>query len=329
MSNPVLRVEDLHIRIGKGVNVVRGLSFDVSEGETVCIVGESGCGKSVSALSILRLLPPIINVNQGRILLDGRDLLEMSEADMRRVRGNEIAMIFQEPMSSLNPLRTIGFQIAEVLMLHKGMSRAAARDRVIELLETVQIPDAASRFDEYPHQLSGGMRQRVMISMALACQPRVILADEPTTALDVTIQAQITSLLRDLREKFGTAIVLITHDMGLVAENADRVVVMYAGHKVEEASVQEFFERPTHPYSRGLLGSLPRLGQSLGEDKNKLREIPGTVPPFDELPAGCPFVGRCAYADQLCAVQMPPFERQAADHVCACWHPQGAKGVVR
>ena len=329
MSDPILRVEDLHIRIGGRFDVVRGLSFDVHEGETVCVVGESGCGKSISALSVLRLLPPIIKVTQGRVQLEGRDLLTMSEAEMRRIRGNEIAMIFQEPMSSLNPLRTIGFQIAEVLMLHKGMSRGAARERAIELLDTVHIPDAARRVDEYPHQLSGGMRQRVMISMALACQPRVILADEPTTALDVTIQAQITDLLAELQEKFGTAIVLITHDMGLVAENADRVVVMYAGRKVEEAPVQEFFDRPMHPYSRGLLGSLPKLGQSLEDEKAKLQEIPGTVPAFNELPAGCPFTGRCTFADDRCAETMPGFERFSADHQCACWHPQGESGGVR
>lgn len=232
-------------------------------------------------------------------------------------------MIFQEPMSSLNPLRTIGFQIAEVMTLHLGLSRSAALTRAAELLELVHLSDPRQRLDDYPHQLSGGMRQRVMLAMALACEPLVLLADEPTTALDVTIQAQITRLLAEMQNKFGTAVVLITHDMGLVAENADRVVVMYAGRKVEEAPVQAFFRHPRHPYSRGLLASLPQFGDKHSERKSRLKEIPGIVPTLDELSRGCPFTTRCEHASQHCHEHFPEYDKVGVDHVVACWHPQG------
>jgi oligopeptide/dipeptide ABC transporter ATP-binding protein len=246
----------------------------------------------------------------------------LPDADLRRIRGKDIAMIFQEPMSSLNPLLTVGNQIAEVMMLHQGLSKKAALQRAAELLEIVQIPDARRRLSEYPHQLSGGMRQRVMIAMALACDPRVILADEPTTALDVTVQAQITDLMTRLQRDYGTAIVLITHDMGLVAENADRVVVMYAGRKVEEAPVEQFFANPSHPYSRGLLAALPQLGSSLENKSGRLQEIPGVVPRLADLPPGCPFQPRCASATAKCGLEEPPFERVGTDHIVACWHPE-------
>ena len=322
-SHAVLEVDDLHVEIAGRAAVVNGLSFRVNAGETVCLVGESGCGKSISALSVLRLLPPVARVRGGAVRLDGKNLLDLDERALRRIRGNDVAMIFQEPMSSLNPLRTIGFQIAEVMMLHRSLSRAEAWDRAGELLETVHLPDGRRRLDDYPHQLSGGMRQRVMIAMAIACDPRVILADEPTTALDVTIQAQITELLAEMQRAFGTAIVLITHDMGLVAENADRVVVMYAGRKVEEAPVEAFFRRPSHPYSRGLLGSLPQLGSTPAGGRARLPEIPGTVPAFDDLPPGCPFATRCGHVTETCRTDFPPYETVGADHVVACWHPQG------
>ncbi|MET3662945.1 ABC transporter ATP-binding protein [Aquamicrobium ahrensii] len=320
-SAPVLEFSNLHVRFFDEFDVVSGLSFSVQQGETLCIVGESGCGKSMSALSALGLLPPMARISEGEIRLDGRNIADLSDRDLRKVRGKEIAMIFQEPMSSLNPLMTVGEQIAEVLVLHQDLSRKAALERAAELLEIVQIPDAQRRLSDYPHQLSGGMRQRVMIAIALACNPRVLLADEPTTALDVTVQAQITDLLGKLQQDFGTAIVLITHDMGLVAENADRVVVMYAGRKVEEASVERFFSQPSHPYSRGLLGALPKLGSSLQEKSERLREIPGVVPKLSGLPAGCPFQPRCGEATSVCAEKPPPFEVVDTNHIVACWHP--------
>ena len=322
MNSSVLEVDNLHVTFFDRFEVVSGLSFSVQKGETVCLVGESGCGKSISALSILRLLPRGARISGGTVRLDGQDLPALREPELRRIRGNQIAMIFQEPMSSLNPLRTIGFQIAEVMMLHQKLSRDEAFARAVELLEIVHMPDAPRRIHDYPHQLSGGMRQRVMIAMAIACDPRVILADEPTTALDVTIQAQITELLAEMQRKFGTAIVLITHDMCLVAENADRVIVMYAGQKVEEAPVDEFFRRPTHPYSRGLLGSLPQLGATRSGGRGRLPEIPGTVPAFDELPSGCPFSTRCGHATDKCRQRRPEFETIDRDHAVACWHPQ-------
>ena len=322
MSIAILEINNLHVQIDNQFSVVNGLSFSVRPGETVCLVGESGCGKSISALSVLRLLPSAARTTAGEIRFNGINLLNLKEKELCQIRGNDIAMVFQEPMSSLNPLRTIGFQIAEVMMLHKGLSRTAAWTRAAELLETVHIPDARKRLDDYPHQLSGGMRQRVMLAMAVACEPAVILADEPTTALDVTIQAQITKLLAEMQGKFGTAIVLITHDMGLVAENADRVVVMYAGRKVEEAVVEEFFDHPMHPYSCGLLGSLPQLGMINSSRQGRLKEIPGTVPALHDLPSGCPFSTRCEYSDKICQEQFPMYDTVGIEHILACWHPQ-------
>ncbi len=304
------------------VRAVDGVSFAVAPGETLAVVGESGCGKSVTALSVLRLIPsPPGRIVGGSIRFAGRDLLALGEAEMRAVRGNEISMIFQEPMTSLNPVLTIGRQIAETLTLHQGLDRAAALDRAAEMLRLVHIPEVRRRLGEYPHQLSGGMRQRVMIAMALACNPKVLIADEPTTALDVTIQAQILDLMRELQAKIGAAIVLITHDLGVVAEMAQRVVVMYAGRKAEEAPVAALFGRPLHPYTRGLLHSVPRLGASLaGDAAPRLVEIPGTVPSQREAVAGCAFAARCSFATGLCQREAPPFEEKTPGHFAACFH---------
>ena len=302
------------------VRAVDGVSFSVHAGETLAIVGESGCGKSVTSLSILRLIasPPGRTV-AGSIRFKGRELLSLSEPEMRKVRGDEISMIFQEPMTSLNPVLTVGRQIAESLTLHRGLSRAAAHARAVEMLALVNIPEPGRRVSEYPHQLSGGMRQRVMIAMALACSPKLLIADEPTTALDVTIQAQILDLMRGLKEKTGAAIVLITHDLGVVAEMAQRVVVMYAGRKVEEAPVAELFARPRHPYTQGLLHSIPRLGATVTGKRNRLEEIRGMVPSMREAIPGCVFAPRCAYATERCRTEYPPLEQKAGGHVVACW----------
>jgi peptide/nickel transport system ATP-binding protein len=326
---PLLRVENLqthfHTRDGV-VRAVDGVSFDVLPGETLAIVGESGCGKSVTAMSILRLLPmPPARIVDGRIEFEGRNLLDLPEPEMRRIRGNAIAMIFQEPMTSLNPVLTIGRQIAEALVLHRGMSEADAMTRAIEMLRKVHMPEAERRVKQYPHELSGGMRQRVMIAMALACGPRLLIADEPTTALDVTIQAQILELMRELRESIGksagASIILITHDLGVVAEMAHRVVVMYAGRKVEEAPVEELFARPRHPYTRGLLGSMPHLGDSVEETGKRLVEIPGMVPSLKEAMPGCLFAPRCPNASERCRTDVPPLESHGPGHWAACWHP--------
>ncbi|MGK0172423.1 MAG: peptide/nickel transport system ATP-binding protein [Gammaproteobacteria bacterium] len=311
------------------VTAVNGVSFDVHAGETVGVVGESGCGKSVTALSILRLVAdPPGRIVSGEILLDGRDLLSVSEQEMKKIRGNDISMIFQEPMTSLNPVITIGHQIAESLILHQGMTRKEALIRAIEMLELVRIPEAAKRIKEYPHQLSGGMRQRVMIAMAVSCNPKVLIADEPTTALDVTIQAQILDLILNLQKDLGTAVVLITHDLGVVAETAKRVVVMYAGRKVEESDVEGLFAKPMHPYTEGLLSSVPHLGVIASEDPSaatepgdvRLTEIPGIVPALINLPPGCTFAPRCPYADEQCRNSYPPYEEKMAGHWSACWH---------
>jgi len=320
---PLLEVEGLKTHFFTRDGVVRavdGVSFSVRAGETLAIVGESGCGKSVTSLSILRLIasPPGRTVG-GSIRFEGRDLLGLSEPEMRQVRGNEISMIFQEPMTSLNPVLTIGRQIAESLVLHRGLSRAAAHARAVEMLALVNIPEPARRVREYPHQMSGGMRQRVMIAMALACSPKLLIADEPTTALDVTIQAQILDLMRGLKEKTGAAIVLITHDLGVVAEMAQRVVVMYAGRKVEEAPVDALFAQPRHPYTQGLLRSIPRLGATAGGARNRLEEIRGMVPSMREAIPGCVFAPRCAYATERCRIEYPPLEEKAAGHTVACW----------
>src|SRR5579875_3730699 len=279
----LLEIDRLQTHFGTPDGVVRaveGVSFNIDAGETVAVVGESGCGKSVTAMSILRLIPQPPGRIAGAIRFEGRNLLELTEPEMRKLRGNDISMIFQEPMTSLNPVLTVGRQIGETLRLHQGLSGRDAERRSVEMLDLVGIPEARRRVREYPHQLSGGMRQRVMIAMALACNPKLLIADEPTTALDVTIQAQILDLMFDLKRRLGSAIMLITHDLGVVAEMAERVVVMYAGRKVEEAPVREIFAHPLHPYTRGLLGAVPKLGSSLrsNDARSKLTEIPGLVP---------------------------------------------------
>ena len=322
---PILDIADLRTWFFTRDGVVRavdGVSFHVIPGETLAIVGESGCGKSVTALSILRLIPsPPGRIVSGAIRFAGRDLLGLSEAEMRQVRGNEISMIFQEPMTSLNPVLTIGRQIAETLTLHQGLDHKAALDRAADMLRLVHIPEAQRRLTEYPHQLSGGMRQRVMIAMALACNPKLLIADEPTTALDVTIQAQILDLMRELKQKIDAAIVLITNDLGVVAEMAQRVVVMYAGRKAEEAPVGRLFRRPLHPYTKGLLASVPRLGASLDHERApRLAEIAGTVPSLREPIPGCPFEARCAFATDICHREMPAFDEKEPGHFAACFH---------
>ena len=320
---PLLEVDGLKTHFFTRDGVVRavdGVSFDVHAGETLAVVGESGCGKSVTSLSILRLIAsPPGRIVAGRLAFQGRDLLALPEDEMRKVRGNEISMIFQEPMTSLNPVLTIGRQIAEALTLLRGLGRGAALARAVEMLKLVHIPDPERRAGEYPHQLSGGMRQRVMIAMALACDPRLLIADEPTTALDVTIQAQILDLMRELKAKTGASIVLITHDLGVVAEMASRVIVMYAGRKVEEAPVDALFERPLHPYTRGLLNSIPRLGADEVVGRKRLTEIPGMVPSLREEIAGCLFAPRCAHATARCRRDYPPLEQKAGGHSVACW----------
>ena len=308
---PLLEVDDLQTSfiVGEGqvVRAVDGVSFIVKAGETLAIVGESGSGKSVTSLSIMRLLPKKIgSISRGSVRLRGKDLVELSDREMRNVRGNDIGMIFQEPMTSLNPVHTIGTQIAEVVIEHDKVGKKAAHRRAIEMLELVGIPEPARRADQYPHQMSGGMRQRAMIAMALACEPSVLIADEPTTALDVTIQAQILDLMRNLQAKMGMAIVFITHDLGVVAEMADRVVVMYAGQVVETGTVQEIFTKPLMPYTSGLMQSIPRMGES--EVKVKLQTIPGYVPLLTKLPGGCRFRTRCAFAQDRCAEAEPPLE---------------------
>jgi peptide/nickel transport system ATP-binding protein len=317
----LLEVENLqtHFRTPDGVNrAVDGVSFEVNEGETLAIVGESGCGKSVTANSILRLVPEPPGKIAGTIRFQGRDLLKASEREMRDIRGNDISMIFQEPMTSLNPVLTVGRQLRETLRLHQGLDRKAADDRAEEMLNLVGIPEARRRLSDYPHQLSGGMRQRVMIAMALACNPKLLIADEPTTALDVTIQAQILDLMRDLKRRVGAAIVLITHDLGVVAEVAERVMVMYAGRKVEEAPVAELFRTPRHPYTQGLLGAVPKLGSSLTGDETRLTEIPGLVPSLKSRIPGCVFASRCPYATGLCRELAPALAPKAPGHVAAC-----------
>ena len=332
-AGTVLEIKGLKTYLFTRSGVVKGVddvSFSVKRGETLAVVGESGCGKTMTALSIMRLVPaPPGKIVGGTITLDGKDLLKLDEAGMRDVRGNEISMIFQEPMTSLNPVLTVGHQVSEALRLHQDLSKSAAADKAVEMLRLVKIPEAAQRAREYPHQLSGGMRQRAMIAMALACNPRVLIADEPTTALDVTIQAQILDLMLELQQKLGTAIILITHNLGVVAETAQRVVVMYAGRKVEEADVDALFAEPLHPYTHGLLGSIPRLAVIGGRSPNsgqKLKEIPGMVPALTNLPPGCTFAPRCAFADDRCRAQFPPYEQKQAGHWAACWHSQKLYG---
>ena len=317
----LLEVDNLqtHFRGADGINrAVDGVSFHVNSGETVAIVGESGCGKSVTAMSILRLIPEPPGKIAGAIRFDGRDLLKCSDREMRAIRGNEISMIFQEPMTSLNPVLTVGRQIGETLRLHQGLSSQQAEARAVEMLKLVGIPEPERRVREYPHQLSGGMRQRVMIAIALACNPKLLIADEPTTALDVTIQAQILDLMRDLKRTVGAAIVIITHDLGVVAEVAERVIVMYAGRKVEEAEVGRLFRNPRHPYTQGLLGSMPKLGSSLSGEETRLQEIPGLVPSLKKKIPGCVFASRCPHATDLCTSVAPALEEKAPGHIAAC-----------
>ncbi len=319
----LLEIDNLqtHFRTPDGINrAVDGLSLSIEAGQTLAIVGESGCGKSVTAMSVLRLIPEPPGKIAGRIAFNGRNLLDLSAAEMRDIRGNEISMIFQEPMSSLNPVLTVGRQIREPLRLHQGLDRAAAEKRAVEMLALVGIPEPERRVNEYAHQMSGGMRQRVMIAMALACNPKLLIADEPTTALDVTVQAQILDLMRELKRRVGAAIMLITHDLGVVAEVAEHVVVMYAGRKVEEASARQLFARPRHPYTQGLLGAVPKLGSSLAGDEQRLAEIPGLVPSLKSRIQGCVFASRCPQATEICRQAAPKLEGKAAGHWVACHH---------
>jgi oligopeptide transport system ATP-binding protein len=318
---PLLQVKNLRTEFVTQdgiVHAVNGVSFDLEEGETLGVVGESGCGKSVSVLSVMRLIPqPPGRIAEGEVLFQGQDLLRVSEDAIRRVRGNKIAMIFQDPMTSLNPVLTIGRQISESLELHLGMDKAQARRRSIELLEMVNIPEAHTRIDDYPHQFSGGMRQRVMIAMALSCNPQLLIADEPTTALDVTIQAQIIDLIKELRKELGMAIIWITHDLGIVAGLVDRVQVMYAGYLVERAEVHEYYRNPLHPYSLGLLRSLPRLDAKM---KEKLTPIEGLPPDLVAMPPGCPFYARCHSRIPRCLEENPQLRAVGSgNHQIACW----------
>jgi peptide/nickel transport system ATP-binding protein len=328
MTQPLLKVENLQVefnsRRGKAM-VLNGVNIEVQPGETLCVVGESGCGKSMTALALLRLIPsPPGKISGGRVLFHGEDLLTASEERMRQVRGNRISMIFQEPMTSLNPVFTVGDQIGESLRLHAGLNASEARTQAIAMLKQVGIPAPERRVDEYPHQLSGGMRQRVMIAIALACQPDILIADEPTTALDVTVQAQIFDLLRELQREKGTAILLITHDMGAVAEMADRVMVMYAGRIIEQGTAEQVLERPAHPYTQGLINCLPELGSSLQSERAELAEIAGMVPSIWELDKACAFRERCTHALEKCAQEAPPMftlthSSDTAPHMTACW----------
>ncbi len=325
---PILEVDNLrtHFFTAAGiVPAVDGVSYHVNAGETLGVVGESGCGKSVTALSILRLVSsPPGRIVGGEIRFQGKNLLALTEPEMERIRGNDISMIFQEPMTSLNPLQTAGHQIAEAIGLHQHVSHRAAMAKAVDMLRLVHIPEPEQRAASYPHQLSGGMRQRVMIAMALSCNPKVLIADEPTTALDVTIQAQILDLMRELRRTLGTAMILITHDMGVVAENADRVVVMYAGRKVEEAAVDDLFDRPAHPYTRGLLASIPSLDVAIRNTVGtRLNEIKGMVPVLSRLPAGCAFAPRCGLVSDRCRIDTPVLRPLRDGHTVACWNAEG------
>jgi len=315
---PLLSVEDLRVVFASDqgpARAVDGVSFTVEPGETLCLVGESGCGKSVTALSIMGLVPRPSAQVDGRIEFEGRDLLRLPNRTLADLRGNRLAMIFQEPMTSLNPAFTIGSQLTEVMIRHRGLSRRDARDAAIAMLRHVRIPAAEARIDEFPHRLSGGMRQRVMIAMALLCQPALLIADEPTTALDVTIQAQMLDLMRALRVEMKTAILLITHDLGVVAEMADRVLVMYAGQVVEEGPVDAIFSMPQHPYTVGLMGAIPALGAR----RARLAAIDGMVPAAHAMPAGCRFSARCPFADTPCRRDRPPLHDAGTGHRSRCW----------
>ncbi|HEY6585192.1 MAG TPA: ABC transporter ATP-binding protein [Gaiellaceae bacterium] len=321
MTGPLLEVDDLSVRFDTdegSVHAVDRMSLALEPRQVLGVVGESGCGKSVTAMSILGLLPKTAKVS-GSVRFEGLELLGASTSQLRKVRGRQISFVFQEPMTSLNPVFRVGHQIEEVVREHMNLSRGAARQRVVELLDLVHIPDPARRAEEYPHQLSGGMRQRVMIAMALACDPKILIADEPTTALDVTIQAGILDLLRELRDRLGTSIVLITHNLGVVADIADRVIVMYAGRKAEEAPVGELFAHPQHPYTIGLLGAVPRPGAAARN--GRLQEIPGRVPSLAELPTHCAFADRCPRADEQSWSEVPALRQVRPDHAVACFHP--------
>jgi oligopeptide transport system ATP-binding protein len=299
------------------VHAVNGISYTLDKGETLAIVGESGSGKSVSVLSLLKLIPhPPGKITGGEVWFEGKDLLKMSDSEIRHIRGNKIAMIFQDPMTSLNPVLTIGFQVMEALQLHMGMDKQQAKERTIELLQMVGIPDAEKRLNDYPHQFSGGMRQRVMIAMGLACNPQILIADEPTTALDVTIQAQIVDLVKKLQKEIGMSVIWITHDLGVVAGLADRVIVMYAGSIVEEAPVKELYGNPRHPYTLGLLRSIPRMDRPR---KEKLTPIKGLPPNLIDMPPGCPFAPRCEYRTERCLHEKPELREVGPDHRIACW----------
>jgi len=328
-QKPLLEVRNLKTYFYTEDGIVRavdGVSFEVYPGEVLGIVGESGCGKSVTSLSIIRLISAPGKVAEGEILLDGQNLLNLTEEEMTKIRGNRISMIFQQPQTALNPVFQVSDQIAEVLNIHKDFGKEAGRQRAVELLKMVGIPDAERRAEAYPHELSGGMAQRVMIAMALACVPELLIADEPTTALDVTIQAQILDLIRELRQKMGTSVILITHDLGVIAELAERVAVMYAGEVVEQADVNLLFAQPLHPYTQGLIGSIPVLG----EIKERLDVIPGNVPNLINLPAGCRFAPRCAAREKfglkICTDTKPDLKEGAPGHLVRCWLYQDADG---
>ena len=331
MSKPLLQVEALRVEFNTRDGVARvidELDISLNSGEILGIVGESGCGKSMTALSIMGLVPtPPGRIASGTIRLAGENLVQASEQRLRQVRGNEISMIFQEPMTSLNPVFSIGDQIAETVMLHENRRKQDAWDWAVEMLEAVGIPDAEQRAYEYPHQMSGGMRQRVMIAMALACQPKVLIADEPTTALDVTVQAQIFDLLKELRERTGAAIILITHDMGAIAEMTERVVVMYAGRKVEDGPVDEILAAPRHPYTLGLIACVPHLSLKVASERPLLVEIPGIVPSLTQIGKGCPFAPRCNQVMDKCRQDMPPRSEVSTQHSVACWRVE-QEGVV-
>ncbi len=321
MNQPLLEINNLktHFNTERGqVTAVDGITFSVDKGEILGVVGESGCGKSVTAQSILRLFDEKYTAKyEGEIKLQGQDLLSLSKAKMEKIRGNEVSMIFQDPLSSLNPVFTIGFQLTETILLHQNRTKKEAYQMAIDLLRMTGIPSPENRVHEYPHQLSGGMRQRVMIAMALACKPKLLIADEPTTALDVTIQAQILDLILDLNEELGMAVVFITHDLGVVAEVCTRVVVMYLGQVVEEADVQDLFLRPLHPYTKGLMKSIPQME---GDRTKKLNVIGGTVPALNAIPKGCRFASRCEYADELCKEKAPDLLLHEGNHKVRCWH---------
>tara|TARA_Y100001934_G_scaffold282462_1_gene396297 strand:- start:5030 stop:6028 length:999 start_codon:yes stop_codon:yes gene_type:complete len=320
---PLLELDNVHVdfRTRDGTaHVLDGISFSLQAGETLGIVGESGCGKSMTALTIMGLVPtPPGRVAGGRVRLDGEDLIAAPESRMRAVRGNDISMVFQEPMTSLNPVYTVGEQIAETVRLHQGLDKQAAMQRAIDMLTAVGIPAPEQRVREYPHQLSGGMRQRVMIAIGLACDPRVLIADEPTTALDVTVQAQIFDLLIELKERTGTAIILITHDMGAIAEMTDRVIVMYAGRIVEEGPVDVILSEPLHPYTRGLINCVPHLEAEPSLERQPLVEIPGVVPPLTALGSGCAFAPRCGHATDRCTATAPTLRKSQENHQVSCW----------